>query len=124
MSSKLSKYLLMKKNLKLILNTMIPGNNYMPCFTKAVKVEKIIKRLKNDKFLDNLKKREINLSEKKNWDNCVKILGSDIIEIYFTSNSAIKSLKLKKRDDLKNVKKENMIKLLKEAKHKKKIFRN
>lgn len=124
MSSKLSKNLLMKKNLKLILNTMIPGNNYMPCFTKAVKVEKIIKRLKNDKFLDNLKKREINLSEKKNWDNCVKILGSDIIEIYFTSNSAIKSLKLKKRDDLKNVKKENMIKLLKEAKHKKKIFRN
>ncbi|MAV82114.1 MAG: hypothetical protein CMI90_01455 [Pelagibacteraceae bacterium] len=124
MSSKLSKYLLMKKNLKLILNTMIPGDNYMPCFTKAVKVEKIIKRLNNDKFLDNLKKREINLSKKKNWDNCVKILGSDIIEIYFTSNSAIKSLKLKKRDDLKNVKKENMIKLLKEVKYKKKIFRN
>jgi hypothetical protein len=124
MSSKLSKYLLMKKNLKLILNTMIPGDNYMPCFTKAVKVEKIIKRLNNDKFLDNLKKREINLSEKKNWDNYVKILGSDIIKIYFTSNSAIKSLKLKKRDDLKNVKKENMIKLLKEVKHKKKIFRN
>ena len=65
MSSKLSKYLLMKKNLKLILNTMIPGDNYMPCFTKAVKVEKIIKRLNNDKFLDNLKKREINLSKKK-----------------------------------------------------------
>ena len=103
---------------------MIPGDNYMPCFTKAVKVEKIIKRLNNDKFLDNLKKREINLSEKKNWDNYVKILGSDIIKIYFTSNSAIKSLKLKKRDDLKNVKKENMIKLLKEVKHKKKIFKN
>ena len=103
---------------------MISGDNYMPCYTKAVKIEKIIKRLNNDKFLDNLKKREINLSKKKNWDNCVKILGSDIIEIYFTSNSAIKSLKLKKRDDLKNVKKENMIKLLKEVKYKKKIFRN
>jgi len=97
MSSKLSKYLLMKKNLKLILNTMIPGDNYMPCFTKAVKVERIIKKLNNNKFLDDLKKREINLSKKKNWDDCVKILGSDIIEIYFTSNSAIKSLKLKKK---------------------------
>jgi hypothetical protein len=31
-------------NLKLILNTMIPGDSYMPCFTKAVKVETIIDR--------------------------------------------------------------------------------
>ena len=65
MSSKFSKYLLMKRNLKLILDTMIPGDKYMPCFTKAVKIEKIIKKLNNNKFLQNLKKGEINLSEKK-----------------------------------------------------------
>ena len=43
MSLKLNKYSLMKNNLKLILNTMIPGDSYMPCFTKAVKIETIIK---------------------------------------------------------------------------------
>ena len=84
MSSKYNKYLLMKKNLKLILNTMIPGDNYMPCYTKAVKIDKILKRLNNDKFLLNLKKKEINLNGKENWDNYFKILGDDIIEIYFT----------------------------------------
>ena len=123
MSSEFSKYLLMKKNLKLILNSLIPGDNYMPCYTKAVKIEKVIKSLINDKFLHDLKKREINLNKKENWDKCVKILGSNIIETYFTSNLAIKSLKLRKRDYLKNVKKENMIKLLKKVKYKKKIFR-
>ena len=123
MSLKLNKYLLMKKNLKLILNTMIPGDNYMPCYTKAVKIEKIIKRLNNDKFLHNLKKKEINFSEKENWDNCIKILGNDVIETYFTSNLAIKSLELRKRDYLRNVKKKNMIKLLEKVKCKKKIFR-
>jgi hypothetical protein len=123
MSSEFSKYLLMKKNLKLILNTMIPGDNYMPCYTKAVKIEKIIKRLNNDKFLHNLKKKEINFSEKENWDNCIKILGNDVIETYFTSNLAIKSLELRKRDYLSNVKKKNMIKLLEKVKCKKKIFR-
>lgn len=122
MISDTSKYLLMKKNLKLILNTMIPGDNYMPCFTKAVKLNKVTKRLNNNKFLHNLKKREINLIEKKNWDNCVKILGNDIIEIYFTSSSVIKSLKLKKEDTLRNEKKENMIKLLKAVKRKKKYL--
>ena len=102
---------------------MIPGDNYMPCYTKAVKIEKIIKRLNNDKFLYNLKKKKINFSEKENWDKCIKILGNDVIETYFTSNLAIKSLELRKRDYLKNVKKKNMIKLLKKVKCKKKIFR-
>ena len=123
MSSEFSKYLLMKKNLKLILNTMIPGDNYMPCYTKAVKIEKIIKRLDNDKFLLNLKKKEINFIKKENWDNYLKILGNDVIETYFTSNLAIKSLKLRKKDYLRNVKKKNMIKLLEKVKYKKKIFR-
>jgi|TARA_B100001964_G_C14209714_1_gene589891 hypothetical protein len=123
MSLKLNKYLLMKNNLKLILNTMIPGDDYMPCFTKAVKVEAIIKKLKKNKFLNDLKKKQINLNEKENWDNCVKILGSDILEVYFTSNSVIKSLNLRKKNYLRNVKKENMIKLLEKVKYTKKIFR-
>ena len=75
MSLKLNKYLLMKNNLKLILNTMIPGDDYMPCFTKAVKVETIIKKLKKNKFLYDLKKKQINLNEKENWYNCCKLLS-------------------------------------------------
>ena len=66
MSLKLNKYLLMKNNLKLILDTMIPGDDHMPSFTKAVKVDVIIRKLKKKKFLFNLKNKQINLNEKKN----------------------------------------------------------
>ena len=123
MSLKLNKYLLMKNNLELILNTMIPGDSKMPCFTKAVKVEVIIKKLNKDKFLFYLKRKQINLNEKRNWDNCIKILGNDILEAYFTSNSVIRALQSRKKILLGNIKKENMIKLLKKVKYKKKIFR-
>ena len=122
MSLKLNKNLLIKNNLKLILNTMIPGDDYMPCFTKAVKVESIIKKI-NNKFLRDLKRKKINLNEKKNWDNCVKTLGNNVLEAYFTSHLVIKSLNFRKKNYLRNVKKENMIKLLKKVKCKKKIFR-
>ena len=50
MSLKLNKYLLMKNNLKLILDTMIPGDDHMPSFTKAVKVDVIIRKLKKKKI--------------------------------------------------------------------------
>ena len=123
MNLKLNKYSLMKNNLQLILNTMIPGDSYMPCFTKAVKVETIIKKLNKDKFLLDLKKKQINLNKKVNWDNCVKILGNDILEAYFTSNSVIRALDSRKKILLRNVKKENMIRLLEKVKYKKKIFR-
>tara|TARA_B110000858_G_C17363032_1_gene276116 strand:+ start:42 stop:416 length:375 start_codon:yes stop_codon:yes gene_type:complete len=123
MSLKLNKYSLMKNNLKLILNTMIPGDSYMPCFTKAVKVETIIKKLYKDKFLLDLKKKQINLNKKVNWDNCVKILGNDILEAYFTSNLVIRALNLRKKNYLRNVKKESIIKLLKKVKYTKKIFK-
>ena len=123
MSLKLNKYLLMKNNLQQILDTMIPGDSYMPCFTKAVKVNTIIKKLNKDKFLLNLKKEQINLNKKENWDNCVKILGNDILEAYFTSNSVIRALNIRKKNYLRNVKKESMIKLLEKVKYKKKIFR-
>ena len=105
MSLKLNKNLLIKNNLKLILNTMIPGDNYMPSFTRAVKVESIIKKLNNNKFLKDLKKKKINLNEKKNWDNCVKILGNNVLEAYFTSNLVIKSLNFRKKKLFKKCKK-------------------
>ena len=123
MNLKLNKYLLMKNNLQLILNTMIPGDSYMPCFTKAVKVETIIKKLNEGKFLLDLKKKQINLNKKVNWDNCVKILGNDILEAYFTSNSVIRALNLRKKNYLRNVKKESIIKLLEKVKYTKKNFR-
>ena len=123
MSLKLNKYSLMKNNLQLILNTMIPGDSHMPCFTKAVKVNTIIKKLNRDKFLLDLKKKQINLNKKENWDNCVKILGNDILEAYFTSNLVIRALNLRKKDYLKNIKKESMIKLLEKVKYTKKNFR-
>ena len=123
MSLKLKKYLLIKNNLQLILNTMIPGDSYMPCFTKAVKVETIIKKLNKDKFLLYLKKKQINLDKKENWDNCVKVLGNDILEAYFTSNSVIRALNLRKKSYLKNIKKESMIKLLEKVKYTKKKFK-
>ena len=123
MSLKLNKYSLIKSNLQLILNTMIPGDIHMPCFTKAVKVETIIKKFNKDKFLLNLKRKKINLNKKENWDNCVKVLGNDILEAYFTSNSVIRALQSRKKILLGNIKKENMIKLLKKVKYKKKIFR-
>ena len=123
MSLKPIKYSLMKNNLQLILNTMFPGDSYMPCFTKAVKVETIIKKLNKDKFLLGLKKKQIDLNKKENWDNCVKILGNDILEAYFTSNSVIRALNLRKKNYLRNVKKESMVKLLEKVKYTKKIFR-
>ena len=123
MTLKLNKYSLIKNNLQLILNTMIPGDIHMPCFTKAVKVETIIKKLNKDKFLLDLKRKKINLNKKENWDNCVKILGNDILEAYFTSNSVIRALNLRKKKYLRNLKKESMIKLLEKVKHTKKKFK-
>ena len=120
---KLNKYSLMKNNLQLILNTMIPGDSYMPSFTKAVKVKTIIKKLNRDKFLLDLKKKQINLNKKENWDNCVKILGNDILEAYFTSNSVIRALNLRRKNYLKSAKKESIFKLLEKVKQTKKKFR-
>ena len=120
---KSKEYFLLKDNLKLVLNQMIPGDKYMPCFTRAVKIEIIIKKCLKNNFILNLKKRRINLDKKEDWDNCEKILGNDILEAYFTSNSVIKALNLRKKDYLKDTKKENMFKLLEKVKYKKKIFR-
>ena len=99
MSTKSKKYSLFKKNLKQIADLMIPGDELMPCFTKAVKIENIFKRY--------LKK---------------KVLGDDILEAYFTSNLVIKVLNLRKKKYLKDTKKGNMFKLLEKVKYKKKIF--
>jgi len=123
MSIKSNTYLLMKNNLELILNTMIPGDSYMPSFTKAVKTGVIIKYLNKNKFLLDLKKKPIDLDKKENWNNCIKILGNDILEAYFTSDSVIRALNLRKKNYLRNIKKESMIKLLEKVKYTKKNFR-
>ena len=122
MSTKSKKGLLMKNNLRLILNYMIPGDNYMPSFTKAVRIDSFIKSFEKKNFLNYLGRKEIDLNKKKNLDNYVKILGNHVLEAYFTSNLAIKALKLRRKNYLKNVKKENMTKLLKKA-NSKKYFR-
>ena len=124
MNLKLSKYLLLKNNLSLILNTMIPGDNYMPCFTNAVKVKTVIQKFSKNKILSDLKNKKINLNKKDNWDNYVEILGNDILEMYFTSKLAIKALELRKKSYLKKVKTENIINLLKKVKLKKKYYRS
>ena len=123
MSTKSNKGLLMKNNLRLILNYMIPGDNYMPSFTKAVRIDSIIKIFEKNKFLNYLGRKEIDLNNKKILDNYVKILGNHVLEAYFTSNLVIKALKLRRKNYLKNVKKENMTKLLKKA-NSKKYFRD
>ena len=102
---------------------MIPRDGMMPCFSSAVKIETIIKKHLKNKFIINLKKRTINLTKKKDWDNCEKILSNDILEAYFTSISVIKVLNLRKKNYLKDTKKESMFKLLEKVKYKKKLFR-
>lgn len=113
-----------KNNLKIILNQMIPGNKFMPSFSKAVKIEIILNKYLKNKLMLSLKKKHINFNKMKDFDNYEKVLGNDILNTYFTSNSVIKALNLMKRSYLKNTKKENMFKLLKKVKNKKKFFRN
>tara|TARA_B100001769_G_C21627581_1_gene351234 strand:+ start:236 stop:547 length:312 start_codon:yes stop_codon:yes gene_type:complete len=103
---------------------MIPGNKFMPSFSKAVKIEIILNKYLKNKLMLSLKKKRINFNKMKDFDNYEKVLGNDILNTYFTSNSVIKALNLMKRSYLKNTKKENMFKLLKKVKNKKKFFRN
>ena len=103
---------------------MIPGNKFMPSFSNAVKIEIILKKHLKNKLILNLRKKRIYSNKKKEFDNYEKILGNDILDAYFTSNSVIKALNLRKKKYLKNIRKENMFKLLKKIKNKKKIFRN
>jgi len=62
------------------------------------------------------------LNKKENWDNCVTILGNNILEDYFTSNIVIRALDLRKKKYLRNKKKESITKLLKKVKYTKKKF--
>ena len=57
MNPKSTKSILIKKNLKLILDTMMPGDEYMPCFSKAVKIRSIIQKLEGNKFFYTLQKK-------------------------------------------------------------------
>lgn len=119
MITKSNKKKLMKNNLRLIVNYMIPGDNYMPSFTKAVRIEYIINSFNQHKFLNYLERKEIDLNKKKSLDYYIKILSNHVLDAYFTSNLVIKALKLRRKKYLKNVKKENVTKLLKETNSKK-----
>ena len=117
-------YYNLKNNLKIILNQMIPGNKFMPSFSKAVRIEIILNKHLENKLMLSLKKKRINFNKMQDFENYEKVLCNDILNTYFTSNSVIKALNLMKRSYLKNTKKENVFKLLKKVKNKKKIFRN
>lgn len=114
MNSGLNNNLLIKKNLQKIIDHMIPGDKYMPRFTKAVNIKIIFKKLNKKKFKKNLKK--INLENKEHLDTITKMIGNEIIETYFTSNLVIKALKKRKKIFLEKKKKENMFYLLKKVK--------
>lgn len=114
---------ILKNNLKTILNNMIPGDEFMPCFSHAVKIEAIVKKYLKNKLLLNLNKKKIKIFKKKDIDIYQKILGNDILDTYFTSNSVINALNLRKKYYLKDIKKENIFKLIKKVKHKKQIFK-
>ena len=57
---KSKEYFILKNNLKIILNQMIPGDKFMPSFSNAVKIEIILK--KNEFILQ--KKRNLITSRK------------------------------------------------------------
>ena len=63
MKKKIDKNLLIKNNLKIIFDTMIPGDKYMPSFTKAVNVKKLINKISNKK---NFKEIKMNKNTKLN----------------------------------------------------------
>lgn len=114
MNSGLNNNLIIKKNLQKIVDHIIPGDKYMPRFTKAVKINIILKKLSKKRFKKNLKK--INLENEMHFDAITKMIGNEVIETYFTSNLVLKALKKRKKIFLEKKKKENMFNLLKKVK--------
>lgn len=88
---------------------MISGDRYMPSFTKAVNVKKLINKISNK---EDFKEIKMNTNTKLNLEFYADILGDTVIEAYFTSNLVVKALELRKKNFLKNTKKEDMYKLL------------
>ena len=109
-----------KKKLEKILNEMIPGDKYMPCFTKAVKIDKILIKSNIKKSISYLIKN--NFEKKKFSEKLILVLGNEIIDIYFTSNIVIKALENRSKNYLKYKKKESLFTLLKKVKNTKLKF--
>lgn len=120
MSNKLIINLSEKKKLEKVLNEMIPGDEYMPCFTKAVKIDEILIKSNIKKSISYLSKN--NFEKKKFSEKLILILGNEVIDIYFTSNIAIKALKNRSKIYLKYKKKESLFTLLKKVKNTKLKF--
>ena len=113
----------MINNLKITLDTMIPGDYYMPKFSKAEDIKIILNKFKYDKNFIKILKDKKKMMNKENQNFFEKNIEKEIVEIYFTSNSAIKALDLRKKIFLKDKKKEDLLKLTKKIKNKNKIFR-
>ncbi len=107
---------LLKKKLQIIFDSMIPGDKYLPSFTNAVNVDKIIEKYSRNQFIKYIKKNKIDLNEKKNWDKCTNVFGNEIIESYFTSKLVVKALNIRKKNYLKNKKKKNVFNLIRKVK--------
>lgn len=116
MKKNIKRIFFIEKKLKIILDYMIPGDEYMPCFNKAVSTSKIIKKISKRKDYNKIKE---SINKTKNLKYFTDILGDTILEAYFTSNLVIKALDLRKKKYLKNIKKEDMYKILSQAKYKK-----
>ena len=86
------------KNLEIVLNSFLPGDEYMPKFSEAVKIKSIFNKLKkNKKFVKILKNKKL-LFSKDNLELLEIILEKEMIETYFTSNLVIKALNLRRRN--------------------------
>ena len=119
---KKKQYISLKKNYKNLLDAMIPGDKYLPSFTKAVKVGKIINKFINNNSLKYLKNCNVNLDKKEDWDKITDVLKDEVLETYFTSKLVIKALNNRKKIYLKYKKKENIFKLILKVKKKKTKF--
>lgn len=113
----------LKNNLKKFFDSMIPGDKFMPSFTKAVKIKVVQNKFFKNKFIIFLKDKKINLNKKSYFNNFEQIIGNDVIQVYFTSNLVIKALNARRNYYLKNIKKDNMLRLLKKVMYKKKFFK-
>lgn len=116
MKKKFKKNIVIKNKLKFILDGMVPGDKYMPSFTNAVNINKLIKIIS---YRDDFKNIKMNIKKKSDIEFFEVILGDTVLETYFTSNLVIKALELRKKNYLKNTKKEDIYKLLSKSNNKK-----
>ena len=98
---------MLNRNLKNLLDRLIPNHKMMPELSKVVKIKKLFTKKKNSN-------RSINIIEYS--------LEKKIIEKYFTSKLVIQALNNRSIKLMKNLNKINLDKLLIKIKKSKKIY--